>query len=70
MVAELGPSDPLPELAIGGIHEFGALEVNHVSLEVHAPIPIEDEAGLFPYKKSLSYFARYQYPLHIRTLMM
>ena len=36
------------------------LEVNHISLKVHAPVPIEGGAGLFPYENSLSYFARYQ----------
>ena len=38
------------------------LEVNnHISLKVHAPVPIEGGASLFPYANSLSYFARYQF---------
>ena len=44
------------------------LEVNHISLKVHAPVPIEGGASLFPYENSLSYFAMYKFILSAKNL--
>ena len=62
MVAELRLTDPLPELAIGGVLELelGVSRSESYISESSRPVPIEDGAGLFPYENSLSYFTRYQ----------
>ena len=52
-------ADPLPELTVGGVLEFGASRSKSYIFESSRPVPIK--GGLVSYEISLSYFARYQF---------
>ena len=60
MVAELQLTDPLLELAAGGVLELGvSRSESHIFKSSHTPSLLRG-AGLFPYENSLSFFAMYQ----------
>ena len=54
MVADVRLTDPLLEFAVGGV--LVLCVSRNESSKVHATIPTESGAGLFPYENNLSFF--------------